>query len=55
MVISYLGGGYGSKSYTKFEPLVVALARKASCAGAGVQFSFRIDADGAAARGPGEG
>src|ERR671914_440847 len=30
MVISYLGGGYGSKSYTKFEPLVVALARKAN-------------------------
>jgi CO/xanthine dehydrogenase Mo-binding subunit len=29
MVISYLGGGFGSKSYTKFEPLVVALARKA--------------------------
>ena len=29
MVISYLGGGYGSKSYTKFEPLVAALARKA--------------------------
>jgi CO/xanthine dehydrogenase Mo-binding subunit len=29
MVISYLGGGYGSKSYTKFEPLVVALARQA--------------------------
>jgi CO/xanthine dehydrogenase Mo-binding subunit len=29
MVISYLGGGYGSKSYTKIEPLVVALARKA--------------------------
>ena len=29
MIISYLGGGYGSKSYTKFEPLVVALARKA--------------------------
>jgi CO/xanthine dehydrogenase Mo-binding subunit len=28
-VISYLGGGYGSKSYTKFEPLVAALARKA--------------------------
>jgi len=28
-IISYLGGGYGSKSYTKFEPLVVALARKA--------------------------
>ncbi|MEX0804933.1 MAG: xanthine dehydrogenase family protein molybdopterin-binding subunit [Candidatus Binatia bacterium] len=30
MIISYLGGGYGSKSYTKFEPLVVALARKAN-------------------------
>ncbi len=29
MVISYLGGGFGSKSYTKFEPLVAALARKA--------------------------
>ena len=29
MIVSYLGGGYGSKSYTKFEPLVVALARKA--------------------------
>jgi CO/xanthine dehydrogenase Mo-binding subunit len=28
MIINYLGGGYGSKSYTKFEPLVVALARK---------------------------
>jgi CO/xanthine dehydrogenase Mo-binding subunit len=28
IVINYLGGGYGSKSYTKFEPLVVALARK---------------------------
>ncbi len=29
VIISYLGGGFGSKSYTKFEPLVVALARKA--------------------------
>jgi CO/xanthine dehydrogenase Mo-binding subunit len=29
MIINFLGGGYGSKSYTKFEPLVVALARKA--------------------------
>ena len=29
VIINYLGGGYGSKSYTKFEPLVVALARKA--------------------------
>jgi CO/xanthine dehydrogenase Mo-binding subunit len=29
MVIPFLGGGFGSKSYPKFEPLVVALARKA--------------------------
>jgi CO/xanthine dehydrogenase Mo-binding subunit len=29
LIINYLGGGYGSKSYTKFEPMVVALARKA--------------------------
>ena len=29
LIINYLGGGFGSKSYTKFEPLVVALARKA--------------------------
>jgi CO/xanthine dehydrogenase Mo-binding subunit len=29
LIVHYLGGGYGSKSYTKFEPLVVALARKA--------------------------
>jgi CO/xanthine dehydrogenase Mo-binding subunit len=29
MVVPYLGGGFGSKSYTKFEPLVAALARKA--------------------------
>src|ERR1044071_615056 len=29
LIINYLGGGYGSKSYTKFEPLVVGLARKA--------------------------
>jgi len=29
LIINYLGGGYGSKSYTKFEPLAVALAREA--------------------------
>ncbi len=29
VVVTYVGGGYGSKSYTKIEPLVVALARKA--------------------------
>lgn len=29
VVIPYVGGGFGSKSYTKIEPLVVALARKA--------------------------
>ncbi|HZR93439.1 MAG TPA: xanthine dehydrogenase family protein molybdopterin-binding subunit [Gaiellaceae bacterium] len=29
VVVPYLGGGFGSKSYTKMEPLTVALARKA--------------------------
>src|SRR6266849_4406395 len=29
VVVPYLGGGCGSKSYTKMEPLTVALARKA--------------------------
>jgi CO/xanthine dehydrogenase Mo-binding subunit len=40
MIISYLGGGFGSKSYTKFEPLVVALARKA---GAPVRVSNSVN------------
>jgi CO/xanthine dehydrogenase Mo-binding subunit len=29
IVVPYLGGGFGSKSYTKLEPVTVALARKA--------------------------
>jgi CO/xanthine dehydrogenase Mo-binding subunit len=29
LVVPYVGGGFGSKSYTKMEPLAVALARKA--------------------------
>jgi CO/xanthine dehydrogenase Mo-binding subunit len=29
ITVSWLGGGFGSKSYTKMEPLTVALARKA--------------------------
>ena len=29
IVVGYLGGGFGSKSYTKMEPMTVALARKA--------------------------
>ena len=29
VIVPYLGGGFGSKSYTKMEPLTVALARKA--------------------------
>ena len=28
VIVPYLGGAYGNKSYTKIEPLVVALARK---------------------------
>jgi CO/xanthine dehydrogenase Mo-binding subunit len=29
VIVPYLGGGFGSKSYTKLEPITVALARKA--------------------------
>ena len=29
VVVPYVGGGYGSKSYTKIEPLVTALSREA--------------------------
>jgi CO/xanthine dehydrogenase Mo-binding subunit len=29
VIVPYLGGGFGSKSYTKMEPLTTALARKA--------------------------
>jgi CO/xanthine dehydrogenase Mo-binding subunit len=29
VVVPYLGGGFGSKSYTKMEPITVALARRA--------------------------
>ena len=29
VIVPYLGGGFGSKSYTKMEPVTVALARKA--------------------------
>ena len=29
LVVPYVGGGFGSKSYTKMEPIAVALARKA--------------------------
>ncbi len=50
LIINYLGGGYGSKSYTKFEPLVVALARKAQAAGADLQFRRRVDGHGAPSR-----
>ncbi len=29
VIVPYLGGGFGSKSYTKMEPITVAVARKA--------------------------
>ena len=29
IVVPYLGGGFGSKSYTKMEPITVALGAKA--------------------------
>jgi CO/xanthine dehydrogenase Mo-binding subunit len=31
VIVPYLGGAYGCKSYTKIEPLVVAMARKVGC------------------------
>jgi CO/xanthine dehydrogenase Mo-binding subunit len=40
VVVPYLGGGFGSKSYTKMEPLTAALARKA---GRPVRIVNRVD------------
>ena len=31
LTVPYLGGGFGSKSYTKIEPLAAAMSRKAGC------------------------
>ncbi|HBY97966.1 MAG TPA: aldehyde oxidase, partial [Chloroflexi bacterium] len=40
IIVPYLGGGFGSKSYTKMEPVTVALARKA---GRAVRIANRVD------------
>jgi CO/xanthine dehydrogenase Mo-binding subunit len=40
VIVPYLGGGFGSKSYTKMEPITVALARKA---GRPVRIANRVD------------
>jgi len=40
VVVPFLGGGFGSKSYTKMEPIAVALARKA---GRPVKIVNRVD------------
>ena len=40
VIVPYLGGGFGSKSYTKMEPVTVALARKA---GRPVRLQNRVD------------
>jgi CO/xanthine dehydrogenase Mo-binding subunit len=40
IIVPYVGGGFGSKSYTKMEPLTVALARKA---GRPVRIANRVD------------
>jgi CO/xanthine dehydrogenase Mo-binding subunit len=40
IVVPFLGGGFGSKSYTKMEPITVALARKA---GRPVRIQNRVD------------
>ncbi|MEX0946703.1 MAG: molybdopterin cofactor-binding domain-containing protein, partial [Acidimicrobiia bacterium] len=40
VIVPYLGGGFGSKSYTKMEPITVALSRKA---GRPVKLVNRVD------------
>ncbi len=40
VIVPYLGGGFGSKSYTKMEPITAALARKA---GRPVRLINRVD------------
>lgn len=40
IIVPFLGGGFGSKSYTRMEPLTVALARKA---GRPVRIVNRVD------------
>ncbi len=40
VIVPFLGGGFGSKSYTKMEPITVALARKA---GRPVRIVNRVD------------
>lgn len=40
VIVPFLGGGFGSKSYTKMEPIAVALARKA---GRPVRIVNRVD------------
>jgi CO/xanthine dehydrogenase Mo-binding subunit len=40
IIVPYLGGGFGSKSYTRLEPLTIALARKA---GRPVRIVNRVD------------
>lgn len=47
VIVSYLGGGFGSKSYTKMEPITVALARKA---GRPVRIQNRVDESMATSR-----
>lgn len=40
LIVPYLGGGFGSKSYTKMEPITAALSRKA---GRPVRIANRVD------------
>jgi len=40
IIVPFLGGGFGSKSYTKMEPITVALARKARLP---VRIANRVD------------
>jgi len=50
MIVPYVGGGYGSKSYTKIEPLTAALALRA---GRPVKLALSIDESILTTRGDG--
>ena len=40
IIVPFLGGGFGSKSYTRMEPVTIAVARKA---GRPVRIVNRVD------------
>ena len=45
VIVPYLGGGFGSKSYTKMEPVTAALRLEGGAAGADPEPRRRVDGD----------